>query len=119
MRRTVSRGEGESLAKSWKVPFFETSAKTRINIEETVHELLRHTPRTGTEYRVVIVGSGGVVSFSSFSYSVFIHSSHSYIPNIFMIKITCSLYFLRYLNIVLIFYRENLHSLFNLFRIIL
>jgi septin family protein len=42
------------------VPFFETSAKTAVNVQEAVHELLRVTPRTGAEYKVVVCGSGGV-----------------------------------------------------------
>lgn len=47
----------------WIVSFIsktKTPAKARINIEEALHELVRVTPRTGPEYRVVILGSGGV-----------------------------------------------------------
>lgn len=58
--RQVSTDEGKSLASSWGVPFFETSAKARINIEESVFELIRNILRTGPEYKLVIVGSGGV-----------------------------------------------------------
>jgi len=33
--RQVTKQEGENLAKSWKIPFFEASAFTRVNVEET------------------------------------------------------------------------------------
>ena len=42
------------------MPFFETSARNRINIEECFIELVRTIPRTGPDYKIVIVGSGGV-----------------------------------------------------------
>eukprot|EP00118_Oscarella_pearsei_P013307 m.105432 g.105432 ORF g.105432 m.105432 type:complete len:807 (+) comp37219_c0_seq1:49-2469(+) len=58
--RVVSRAEGLLLAKRMACPFFETSAKTRQNIEEAVHELIRLTPRYSKEYKMVIMGSGGV-----------------------------------------------------------
>jgi hypothetical protein len=37
----VSTLEGRELAKSFGVPFFESSAKNRINVEEAFHELVR------------------------------------------------------------------------------
>jgi GTPase SAR1 family protein len=43
-----------------KMPFIETSAKTRKNVEEAFYQLVREIPRTGVEYKIVIVGSGGV-----------------------------------------------------------
>ena len=33
--------EGRDLAKSFEVPFFESSAKSRINVEEAFYELVR------------------------------------------------------------------------------
>eukprot|EP01091_Cochliopodium_minus_P005356 TRINITY_DN152_c0_g1_i1.p1 TRINITY_DN152_c0_g1~~TRINITY_DN152_c0_g1_i1.p1 ORF type:complete len:162 (-),score=58.85 TRINITY_DN152_c0_g1_i1:81-566(-) len=39
--REVSRTEGEDLAKSFNVPFFESSAFTNINVEESFFELAR------------------------------------------------------------------------------
>ena len=32
--REVSTAEGQNLAKEWSIPFFEASAKTRINVDE-------------------------------------------------------------------------------------
>ena len=39
--RQVSASEGEELAKSFNVPFLETSAKTRVNVEEAFYQLVR------------------------------------------------------------------------------
>jgi GTPase KRas protein len=39
--REVSTTEGRSFAESIKAPFFETSAKSRINIEEGFYQLVR------------------------------------------------------------------------------
>merc|ERR1711991_487786 len=39
--RQVSASEGEELAKSFNVPFLETSAKTRVNVEEAFYKLVR------------------------------------------------------------------------------
>jgi len=39
--RQVSTEEGSSLAKVWNCPFFETSAKARINVEECFFQLVR------------------------------------------------------------------------------
>ena len=39
--RQVTTGEGQDLAKSFSVPFMETSAKTRVNVEESFFELVR------------------------------------------------------------------------------
>ncbi len=58
--RQISYEEGQSLAKAWKIPFIETSAKTRTNIEDVFINLVRTIPRSGNEYKIVIVGSGGV-----------------------------------------------------------
>jgi len=58
--REVSTNEGALLARQWGIPFMETSAKTRYNIEEAIFELVRMIPRISIEYKLVIVGSGGV-----------------------------------------------------------
>mmetsp|Transcript_397 Transcript_397/g.518 ORF Transcript_397/g.518 Transcript_397/m.518 type:complete len:199 (-) Transcript_397:310-906(-) len=39
--RDVSKEEGQQLADKWKVPFYETSAKTRTNVDEVFTELVR------------------------------------------------------------------------------
>src|SRR3990167_1332337 len=39
--RHVTTAEGQDLAKSFACPFFETSAKTRINVEESFYEMVR------------------------------------------------------------------------------
>eukprot|EP01104_Vermistella_antarctica_P019428 TRINITY_DN75_c0_g1_i1.p1 TRINITY_DN75_c0_g1~~TRINITY_DN75_c0_g1_i1.p1 ORF type:complete len:207 (+),score=68.99 TRINITY_DN75_c0_g1_i1:60-623(+) len=39
--RQVTTAEGQDLAKSFGCPFFETSAKTRVNVEESFYQLVR------------------------------------------------------------------------------
>ena len=39
--REVSAADGRDLAKSFGLPFFESSAKSCINVEEAFHELVR------------------------------------------------------------------------------
>jgi len=39
--RQVSTQQGQDLAKSFGAPFFETSAKTRVNVEESFYQLVR------------------------------------------------------------------------------
>lgn len=40
-QRQVSTREGVELARSFACPFFETSAKSRINVEEAFYECVR------------------------------------------------------------------------------
>ena len=39
--RQVSSQEGQDLARNFGSPFFETSAKTRVNVEESFYHLVR------------------------------------------------------------------------------
>ena len=48
--RQVSKSEGEDLAKTYNCPYFETSAKTRINIEEIFYELIREIDKYSANY---------------------------------------------------------------------
>ena len=44
--RQVKTSEGEELAAKWGCPFFETSAKAKINNEECFYEIVREIRRT-------------------------------------------------------------------------
>ena len=48
-KREVSRGEGDLLARQLNCPFFETSAKLRIHIDECFHELVREIKKAQQE----------------------------------------------------------------------
>lgn len=48
-KREVSNGEGEILSRNLKCPFFETSAKMRVNIDECFHELVREIKKVQLE----------------------------------------------------------------------
>ena len=59
--RQVSVAQGMALSKMCNdAPFFETSARLNVNITEAIHELVRVTPRNGVEYKIVVMGAGGV-----------------------------------------------------------
>ncbi|PVU90371.1 hypothetical protein BB559_004663 [Furculomyces boomerangus] len=40
-QRQVSKIDAQDLAKSWKVPYFETSAKDRINVDQAFYGLVK------------------------------------------------------------------------------
>ena len=50
--RQVSAQKGQDLVKSFRAPFLETSAKSRVNVEESFYELVREIKKDG------ICGSG-------------------------------------------------------------
>ena len=37
----MSTSEGSNKSKKWRVPFFETSAKTAKNVQEMFHQIVR------------------------------------------------------------------------------
>jgi GTPase KRas protein len=41
MDRAVSAQDGSDLAKSWGIPFFESSARLRVNVDETFAQVVR------------------------------------------------------------------------------
>lgn len=43
--RQVSTAEGQRLAREWNVPFFETSARYRVNVDEPFCDLVREIRR--------------------------------------------------------------------------
>ena len=45
--RQVSNQEGADLARSFGAPFFETSAKTRVNVEESFYQIVREIRKDG------------------------------------------------------------------------
>ncbi|KAL8583824.1 hypothetical protein ACOMHN_040293 [Nucella lapillus] len=58
--RKVEPEDGQKLADKERVPYIETSAKTGDNVVDVYQTLMKTVPRTGTEYKVVMLGSGGV-----------------------------------------------------------
>jgi len=50
--RIVSTVEGRDLAKSFSIPFMETSAKQRINVEDAFYELVREIRKDREETNV-------------------------------------------------------------------
>ncbi|KAF8514702.1 ras-domain-containing protein [Hysterangium stoloniferum] len=58
--RQVSSAEAQAMAATLGVPLFETSAKTGQNIEAAFIKLVQITPRTGYEYKIAVIGDGGV-----------------------------------------------------------
>jgi GTPase KRas protein len=54
--REVSFNEGKELARSFEAPFFETSAKARINVEEAFFQLVREVRRSQKQHSNSVVG---------------------------------------------------------------
>lgn len=53
--RQVTTQEGQELTKNFGCPFFESSAKTRVNVEESFYELVREIRKElqGTNFELV------------------------------------------------------------------
>merc|ERR1712137_555467 len=49
--RQVTTEEAKELALQWKIPFFETSAKDRINVEEAFFQVVREIRITRDKWR--------------------------------------------------------------------
>ncbi|XP_071833031.1 circularly permutated Ras protein 1-like [Apostichopus japonicus] len=58
--RQVPAADGEKEAKARDMAFMETSAKTGEKVTLAFEELIKRTISTGIEYRIAILGSGGV-----------------------------------------------------------
>eukprot|EP00026_Physarum_polycephalum_P016647 Phypoly_transcript_17606.p1 GENE.Phypoly_transcript_17606~~Phypoly_transcript_17606.p1 ORF type:complete len:165 (+),score=26.96 Phypoly_transcript_17606:220-714(+) len=56
--RKVTKDMGLELAKTWNVPFIETSAKTDNNIQQAFFELILSTKFYKLEYKVMVMGDG-------------------------------------------------------------
>lgn len=52
--RQITTQEGSERAAGWKIPFFETSAKNRINVEEPFFELVRDIRRGNQQSKKTI-----------------------------------------------------------------
>eukprot|EP01102_Stenamoeba_stenopodia_P014107 TRINITY_DN4655_c0_g1_i1.p1 TRINITY_DN4655_c0_g1~~TRINITY_DN4655_c0_g1_i1.p1 ORF type:complete len:632 (-),score=160.60 TRINITY_DN4655_c0_g1_i1:708-2603(-) len=59
-QRVVATEEGLELARKWNVPFIETSAKNKVNIDEAMVAALSTMESRTPEIKVVVLGSGGV-----------------------------------------------------------
>eukprot|EP00058_Branchiostoma_floridae_P002521 XP_002588009.1 hypothetical protein BRAFLDRAFT_125403 [Branchiostoma floridae] len=58
--RQVTAEEGRQVAQRHGLPYLETSAKTGQNVEEAFHEVIRQTQRDGKNYKLAMLGAGGV-----------------------------------------------------------
>ena len=59
MERKVSHQRGKDLSRQWKCPHYETSAKTRTNVDEIFYDLVRQIIAINEEAVRVQKGSGG------------------------------------------------------------
>jgi GTPase SAR1 family protein len=62
MERKVSHQRGKELSRQWKCPHYETSAKTRTNVDEIFYDLVRQIIAINEEAVNVQKGSGGGMS---------------------------------------------------------
>lgn len=62
MERKVSHQRGKELSRQWKCPHYETSAKTRTNVDEIFYDLVRQIIAINEEAVNVQKGSSGGMS---------------------------------------------------------
>jgi GTPase SAR1 family protein len=62
MERKVSHQRGKDLSRQWKCPHYETSAKTRTNVDEIFYDLVRQIVAINEEAVRVQKGNGGGMS---------------------------------------------------------
>lgn len=62
VEREVSMDEAYAWGRNHDIPVFETSAKTRYNVDEAIEKLARISKWTASNYelKLVVMGSGGV-----------------------------------------------------------
>ena len=70
MNREVTTEEGKTLAKEYNFDFYETSAKTRINIDESIFQLVRNVRRKENLEKFYFTGNG-IGNFFRFSVNTF------------------------------------------------
>uniref|UniRef100_A0A915HWA2 Uncharacterized protein n=1 Tax=Romanomermis culicivorax TaxID=13658 RepID=A0A915HWA2_ROMCU len=51
--RRVSRSDGENLGRLYNMPYFEVSAKNRLNIDESFSELIRSIRRFNSSEKMI------------------------------------------------------------------
>lgn len=88
--RKVSKDEIKKFIKEKKLTYFETSAKEKINILESITELLKKIPRTDIFYKFVIVGSTGIGKSSfviQFVQNVYIEDYDPTVEDVYTTKI--------------------------------
>lgn len=59
LRFTNACPEGEALARSFNCKFIETSAKSRINVDQAFYDIVREIRRYNREMQGYSTGSGG------------------------------------------------------------
>ena len=80
--RQVTFHEGQELARAHGVLFTETSAKDHTSVRDALFSLVRSIPRYGKEYKIVILGGGGVGKSASCIQFIQNHFIDEYDPTI-------------------------------------